>query len=281
MEQIKVYTNTKEFYEEISPFLRMDETQNGFVLGICANFLTKPEDCFYQSALFDRQRFIGALIVSRYETNFNFLPTRLTEDKHARSLFETFLKINHPITGIVAELNTANMYKSLFEQIGKSVKTNMAQGIYKCSKVKMPQMPEGVVFRIAGLKDIPQIAKFAENFHAEAVPHDPPADGVKFAEKRIENKMLYVLEKNNQLVACASWARDIGSSCSINFVYTPKEFRKRGYGSIVTAMLTQLKLDEGKKETNLFTDMSNPTSNKIYQNIGYEFVGDSVHYAVK
>ena len=33
-------------------------------------------------------------------------------------------------------------------------------------------------------------------------------------------------------------------------------------------------------DPNLFTDMTNPTSNKIYMDIGYEFVCDSIHFGV-
>ena len=35
-------------------------------------------------------------------------------------------------------------------------------------------------------------------------------------------------------------------------------------------------LDEGYKTTTLYTDLANPTSNKIYQEIGYEQIAESV-----
>ncbi len=49
---------------------------------------------------------------------------------------------------------------------------------------------------------------------------------------------------------------------------------------LVTAKLTQHLLSNGKNETNLYTDMTNPTSNKVYMDVGYEFVCDSVHFGV-
>lgn len=281
VEQLKIYQDPKEFYKETSLHLKKAETINCLMLGLCFNFQSDSKDCLYQSALFDDDRLIGAVVLSRYETNHNFLPSPVKDKKHARPLFEGFLKNNVKATGIVGDLESANLYKAFFEEKGHSVYVNMSQGVYRCSKVKTPEVPSGLRFRVAETKDIQTIARFAQDFHKEAVPHDPPIDGKKFAEQRIAKQMLYVVEKADQLVACASWARDIGSSCSINFVYTPKEHRKNGYGSIVTALLTQKKLNEGKAETNLFTDMTNPTSNKIYQNIGYEFVGDSIHYGIK
>ena len=35
-------------------------------------------------------------------------------------------------------------------------------------------------------------------------------------------------------------------------------------------------LDEGYKTTTLYTDLANPTSNKIYQEIGYEQIAESM-----
>ena len=57
-------------------------------------------------------------------------------------------------------------------------------------------------------------------------------------------------------------------------VYTPPELRGRGYGSACTAAVSQWLLDGGREFVFLYTDLGNPTSNHIYQNIGYEPVSD-------
>jgi predicted GNAT family acetyltransferase len=57
-------------------------------------------------------------------------------------------------------------------------------------------------------------------------------------------------------------------------VYTPPQHRGRGYASALTAAASQDQLDRGHRYCFLFTDLSNPTSNKIYQSIGYEPVCD-------
>jgi predicted GNAT family acetyltransferase len=62
-------------------------------------------------------------------------------------------------------------------------------------------------------------------------------------------------------------------------VYTPAEHRARGYGSAVTAAATQDVLDDRAIPV-LFTDLANPTSNAIYQRLGYRPVGDYVSVAV-
>ena len=57
-------------------------------------------------------------------------------------------------------------------------------------------------------------------------------------------------------------------------MYTPPEQRGHGYASAATAALSQLLLERGRRFCFLFTDLANPTSNHIYQTIGYQPVCD-------
>ena len=52
------------------------------------------------------------------------------------------------------------------------------------------------------------------------------------------------------------------------------EHRGRGYASGCVAALSQAMLDRGKRFCALYTDLSNPISNKIYQNVGYRPIVD-------
>ncbi|WP_323187335.1 GNAT family N-acetyltransferase [Streptomyces sp. NBC_00006] len=52
-------------------------------------------------------------------------------------------------------------------------------------------------------------------------------------------------------------------------VYTPPALRGRGYAAAVTAEVSRAARAEGAEEVLLFTDLSNPTSNALYQRLGY------------
>ena len=67
--------------------------------------------------------------------------------------------------------------------------------------------------------------------------------------------------------------------CIRDRVYTPPELRGHGYASAVVAALSQRLLDAGHQYCALYTDLANPTSNSIYQKIGYTPVSDAVEYA--
>jgi len=61
-------------------------------------------------------------------------------------------------------------------------------------------------------------------------------------------------------------------------VYTPSPLRGRGYASALVAAASQAQLGAGRRFCFLFTDLANPTSNEIYQAIGYEPVCDVDEY---
>ncbi len=52
-------------------------------------------------------------------------------------------------------------------------------------------------------------------------------------------------------------------------VYTPPRHRGQAYGAAVTATATAAALSAGAEHVVLYTDLGNPTSNSIYQSIGY------------
>jgi predicted GNAT family acetyltransferase len=57
-------------------------------------------------------------------------------------------------------------------------------------------------------------------------------------------------------------------------VYTPPQHRRCGYGAAVTAACTRDALRHGAEQVVLFTDLTNPTSNALYQRLGYQPVRD-------
>ena len=76
----------------------------------------------------------------------------------------------------------------------------------------------------------------------------------------------------------AAWNRPTRRGVAVNQVYTPPQWRRRGYAINAVAQLSSLLLARGRGFCCLFTDKANPTSNSIYQQIGYRHIGDCRHY---
>jgi len=83
---------------------------------------------------------------------------------------------------------------------------------------------------------------------------------------------------NAEPVSIAGFGGPTPNGIRIGPVYTPPHLRRRGYATACVAALTQDLLSAGRRFVFLFTDLENPTSNSIYQQIGYRPVCDVDQY---
>lgn len=106
---------------------------------------------------------------------------------------------------------------------------------------------------------------------------EPGLDQLAWANERIASEALWLWEDGGRPVCLVGHQVPVFGVTRIGPVYTPAEFRGNGYASALTAHVSGLIRDRGE-EACLFTDLENPTSNKIYAAIGYRPVADFVLY---
>ncbi len=153
------------------------------------------------------------------------------------------------------------------------------QGTYELKTVRMPSRQEVGLVRIE-----PQHRAVAERFYAafsrEVFGVEPPPSILRRAiDRLLRNRSLYFLQDAaDAFVSMAGNVRQTENTACVSYVYTPPEHRKKGYGALVTALLSERLLASGKSACNLFTDLANPTSNAIYKKIGYVQVGSMRHF---
>src|SRR5206468_1492050 len=129
----------------------------------------------------------------------------------------------------------------------------------------------------ATLPEVDRMAEWTAAFCREChLPPPPKAEGRERALNRIERNEKFVWEMHGQPVSTATLMGPTPNGIRISVVYTPPELRGRGYASACVAALSQRMLDAGKRFCFLYTDLANPTSNKIYRTIGYEPVCDNL-----
>ena len=79
-------------------------------------------------------------------------------------------------------------------------------------------------------------------------------------------------------VSMAASTSVVGGMVRVDPVYTPAHLRGRGYAGAVTVEASRAALTAGATDVVLFTDPDNPTSNALYQRIGYVHVADFAGY---
>lgn len=79
--------------------------------------------------------------------------------------------------------------------------------------------------------------------------------------------------ESGEAVSLAARQKTAAGVARVGPVYTPVQHRRRGFAAGVTAMCTMDALEHADQVV-LFTDPANPTSNSIYQKIGYRPITD-------
>ncbi|WBW94995.1 GNAT family N-acetyltransferase [Oceanirhabdus sp. W0125-5] len=148
---------------------------------------------------------------------------------------------------------------------------------YHCPEVLMPDSISGVMKK-SSMEDVEIIAEYCKGFIYWGFGKEVTRESqLKGAESLIKSGNLYVLKVNGSIVSMAYIAHRAPRHARINYVYTPPKHRKNGYASELVAYLSKVILDEGLTP-NLYTDLSNSTSNKVYKSVGYIECGKVRHY---
>ena len=93
-------------------------------------------------------------------------------------------------------------------------------------------------------------------------------------DDRLSYRGLSLWEDAGQPVSMAGVTRITAGQVRVGPVYTPPGLRGRGYAGALTSVVSQAALDAGADRVLLFTDLANPTSNALYQRLGYQPLED-------
>lgn len=81
-------------------------------------------------------------------------------------------------------------------------------------------------------------------------------------------------DKNGQPVSTTSFNATTPEAVQVGGVWTPPEWRNRGYGRAVVAASLLDAREEGVEEAILFTDEANLPAQRAYEALGFEEIGD-------
>ncbi|MFE1509045.1 GNAT family N-acetyltransferase [Streptomyces sp. DSM 116494] len=128
--------------------------------------------------------------------------------------------------------------------------------------------------RVLGERDLEEVMSWCGEF-ARAVGEVVTLDAGTWAESRFADKRYTLWETpDGTPVSVAGMNPLIGGQVQVDVVYTPAHLRGRGYAGAATAEVSRAALDAGARDVVLFADLSNPSSNALYQGLGYRTLTD-------
>jgi len=280
--QYNQYTNVNAFHTDVSNLLMRHEAQNVIPLGnIIIGVEGKDKEGWrdpanwYMATVSDETG-IKLVAIMTPPHNITLYATDNQNNPEAlRCLCNNMAQNNISTPGVMAEKSLAELFAQLY---ATSYKVTMAQRIYELTEVN-PQIPTAPL-RLATERDLAFVPYWDAGFFSSTV--DGQAKPIEISENleqyryHIRTGRLYIMEDKGIPVTMAKISRDLENVCVIGYVYTPPYFRKKGYATACVAAVSQIGLDRGFKKCVLYTDLANPTSNSIYQKIGYKPICDSV-----
>jgi predicted GNAT family acetyltransferase len=160
---------------------------------------------------------------------------------------------------------------------GREARRTLAERIFRLSAVRPPRPAPGGM-RFAEPADRALLIAWIEAFSREALGTVESADEAVDRWIARQGRSLYIWEDGDVRVSLCGVGAPTNNGIRVGPVYTPPEHRGHGYASNLVAEVSQAQLDAGRRFVTLFTDLANPTSNKIYMDIGYEPVADFDQY---
>lgn len=272
---------TEAFLEQAEPLLAADEARNNLAFGVAATIIARPD--LYPEVRLWLVESAGTTVAAALRTPpFNLILPRPLDDAGLEALAAG---IDDELPGVTGGLPEAELFAEAWSAraFGRP-RVSVAQGIYALDHVvPVTGVPGGM--RAAGPDDRALVRAWFRAFIAEALPtrgRPTHAEAEAHLERSLDIRLgedkqsgICLWDHEGDVVSLAAFGGETPNGMRIGPVYTPPEQRGRGYASALTAALSAQLLASGRRFCFLYTDLANPTSNRIYRAIGYEHVCDS------
>ncbi|RKU11360.1 hypothetical protein C6502_08280 [Candidatus Poribacteria bacterium] len=281
MVEIQSHDDANELISLSGAYLELNESENNLPIGLAYRLAKNPRYYGPESPLLlsilEQGRAVGVaimtpprrLILSRFETSVEVAMAHLT--RYLRG-------IDTPIPGVTGPATEAQAFSECWteERAGISARVVMRLRVFEARIVADVPLSPGKL-RLACMADHPLMTQWIAAF-SETIGEPVDVDQAKSnAQQYIKDRLLYIWDDGGP-VSIATETRPIRNGTTISTVYTPPEHRSKGYATSCVWSLTKKLLSGRYSFCNLYTDLSNPTSNSIYTKIGYVPLGDALSF---
>lgn len=267
--------NPRAFYHAALPYLTRAEAENTLIIGMAARLAgddaADPPESFFWTVR-GRGQICGA---ATWTPPHDLVLSHPFPDAALATLSESLLDMQRPLPGVLGPDYAVSQFAARWTAAG-AMKADLwrRERIYRLARVEPLPLAPGSMIR-AEEEHLAGLTPWADGFLREMGEEDEPSALLSTA---IAGGRLF-LWCDGKPVSMAASTRPTPNGACINLVYTPLQERRRGYATaLVVGTLSTMLLGQGKLFCALYTDLSSPTSNSIYQRIGYLPILDCYHY---
>jgi predicted GNAT family acetyltransferase len=272
-----------DFLALAGDFLRSRPALHTMSLTVTEKLRTHGADMYgAQAPVFGRLERAGKIRATFYRLPSRGLSLTPLTPEHADTLAAQLAALGHSLPYVSADLGTATAFAEAWQRhTGAAPTFGKRIHLYRLGTLTPPEpFPEGRA-RVAGEKDHEQVVRWCREFCVdvgEKVSVDA-IDAGSWADTRFADKHFTFWETpDGAPVSMAGSTSMVGGMVRVDPVSTPAHLRGRGYAGAVTAEVSRAALTAGATDVVLFADPANPTSNALYQRIGYVLLTDWATY---
>lgn len=275
------YGAPRAFLDAVEPFLLRNEACHNLLLGIPARLIAAASGAardIYLAAAIDRGEIAAAAMMT---PPYRLVLSQTANAGALRALGEDAAALRPAPPGVQAPDPVAAEFVAVWRELtGEHAQRVLHERIHRLDAVRPVPRVAGRP-RPADEADRPLLLDWMRAFGAETFGSDnrPPGEAETAVNARLGSRDEgFVLWEDGGPRCVAGYAGPTRHGVRVGPVYTPPEHRGRGYATACVADLSRLLLERGRRFCMLYTDLANPTANRIYQRIGYEPVCDVAEY---
>jgi hypothetical protein len=259
-------------------FLESREAEHNLIFGICSSIEADPtqyEARPYLATVFHGDRVVGAALRT---PPWRLVLSVMDHPGAAHRLVDDLM--DEQLPGVVGpSMATEHFAEGWTRATGAPATLTRHERAFRLQEVIPPRKAPGHMI-VADESHRVLLVAWIEAFHEEALTGGPPQDWDQVADRWLRGlgRTPYLWVDDDRVVSLTGVGGLTPHGIRVGPVYTPPGDRGRGYASNLVAEASQLQLESGRAFVFLFTDLANPTANKIYQDIGYEPVIDIDEY---
>ena len=159
---------------------------------------------------------------------------------------------------------------------GREASVSSTWQVYRLDNVNKIQNPADGELRLATQDDQYLVEQWGYAYSDERPSF---LDVHEFMLGKLNSGELYLWYDNAHRCMITTSGRGMNAK-RISSVFTPKEFRGRGYASTAVAAVSQLLLDQGSEYVVLTAGLGEPVA-RIYKRIGFQAVGNRRSYTIR
>ncbi|MGW2610940.1 GNAT family N-acetyltransferase [Streptomyces mirabilis] len=235
-----------------------------------------------EAAVFGRLESQGEVRAIFYLTPRRRLVLTPLSVEHTNTLAAHLADLGHSPANVIADHDTASTFAESWQQhTGAASVLFWRTHLYRLGTLTPPQPRREGQGRLTDGKDRDQIMRWCREFCIDVGEQHSIdlIDAGSWEDSRFGDRHFTFWETpEGTPVSMAASTSAVGGMVRVDPVYTPAHLRGRGYAGAVTVEASRAAQAAGATDVVLFTDPDNPTSNALYQRIGYVHVADFAGY---